>query len=371
MPKGLQIKIYAEGTQGRVDIIGNISEWSENNNAVDFRERCQELKDSGATQCHVYLMTNGGDCFQANEIVNILIEIFGNYTGEGGAIVASAGTYIAVNATSFLQAKNGQWMIHKPSGGAYGNETDIENTLKLLQNMTTTYYDSYKAKLKKPEADFKTKWDGGDIWMTAQEAKDWGFVTDIKEPVKVTKALADSITASGSPLAFDPQDIIISNQNKENEMNLQAIALVLGLVATATEDQITAKIAENAAKAALYDNLKAQVDQDKQEAKTAEIKALLDTAEKDKRINATTRPQWDAQLNANLDSTKPLLAGLQPVVKLSTGLTAEDATAGTYQGKTFEQLQDESPEVLAELEDTNPEAFKALHADWKKRNRIK
>ena len=76
MSKTLQINIKAEGTVGRVDIIGNISEWGDNN-AIDFRERCQEAKDAGATSCKLYIMTNGGDCFQANEIYNILIEIFG------------------------------------------------------------------------------------------------------------------------------------------------------------------------------------------------------------------------------------------------------------------------------------------------------
>jgi hypothetical protein len=54
MSKTLKINIAAEGTVGRVDIIGNIAEWSDNN-AVDFRERCQVVKDAGATTCKVYI----------------------------------------------------------------------------------------------------------------------------------------------------------------------------------------------------------------------------------------------------------------------------------------------------------------------------
>jgi len=369
MSKNLQINITAQGTQGRVDIIGDISEWGKNN-AIDFRTQCQCVKDCGATTCLVYLMTNGGDCFQANEIVNILIEVFGSYTGEGGAIVASAGTYIAVNATSFLQAKNGQWMIHKPSGGAYGNETDIENQLTLLKNMTSTYYDVYKSKLKKPEADFKTKWDTGDFWMTAQDAQDWGFVSDIKEPVKVTKALADSIKAIGSPLNFDPQDIIIK-PNTENEMNLQAMALALGLASTATEAEITAKLADNAEKAGKYDTLLAQTEQSNKEQRAATIKADLDKAILEKRITADNRASWRIQLLANYEGTKPLLDSLKPLVKASADMVVENGNGKIYQGKTFEQLQDEAPEMLAQLEDENPDAYKLLFADYKKRNKIK
>jgi len=368
--KKLEIIISASSDSGRVDIIGDISEWTPNN-AIEFRQRCQEVKDSGAKNCHVYMMTNGGSCFQANEIVNILIEIFGSYTAEGGAIVASAGTYIAVCSTSFLFAKNGQFMIHKPMGGAYGNETEVENQLTLLKNMTTTYFDAYVAKLAKPEADFKAKWDGGDFWMTAQEGKDWGFITEVKEPVKIPKALADSIKASGSPLEFDITDIIISKPNTENEMNLQAMALALGLASTATEAEITARLADNAEKAGKYDALVAKVAKKEQEQKTAIIKADLDKAITEKRITADNRAGWQAQLEANYEGTKLLLDSLKPISKLSNGIIVDNGTGSLYQGKTFVQLSDESPELLATLQDENPEAYDKLFADWKSSNKIK
>lgn len=368
MSKNLLVKVYAEDTTGRIDIIGSISEWNKNN-ATDMRQKCQDLKETGVTKAHVYLMTVGGDCFQANEIVNILIDVFGSYTGEGGAIVASAGTYIGVNAKSFIMAKNGQYMIHKPMGGTYGNETEMENYLKLLQNMTATYYDAYKAVLKKPESDFKAKWDSGDFWMTAQEAKDWGFITDIKEPVKIDQETAKAIKDSGSPIAI--ADITSSPQNLLN-MDVKAIAISLGMDANSTEEQVNARLAENARKAADYDNLKAQQEQKEKEEKAANIKAALDAAEKDKRISAENRAKWQEQFEKDFEGTKALLGGLQPVTKpLSADIkVSADGKGTTYQGKTFEQLQEENSEMLAELEDKNPEAYNALFADWKKRNKI-
>jgi len=371
MSKSLQVKVYAEGIQGRVDIIGQISEWGRNN-AVDFRTKCQELKDSGISNCHVYIMTVGGDCFQANEIVNILIDVFGSYTGEGGAIVASAGTYIGVNANSFTMAKNGQYMIHKPSGYIEGNETDMENYLTLLKNMTVTYYDAYKAVLKKPEKDFKTKWDAGDFWMTAQEAKDWGFVSDIKEPVKIDQQTAQAIKQSGSPIAIATSDIIVES-NLNTQMNVKIMAVYLGMDENSTEDQVNARIAANAKKASDYDTLKAENDRKAEEGKTAKIKALLDSAEKGKRIKADARANWQAQFEKDFDGTKALLDGLTAVIKpLSSSIKSSvDGNGATYEGKTFEQLQDEDPELLAELEDSNEEAYTALFADWKKRNKIK
>ncbi|WP_010664927.1 ATP-dependent Clp protease proteolytic subunit [Marinilabilia salmonicolor] len=365
----LQINVFAEDTTARVDIIGEISEWN-NNNATDFRAKCQELKDAGATKCHVYLMTVGGDCIQANEIVNILHEVFGEYTGDGGAIVASAGTYIAACATVFEQVRNGQFMIHKPMGGTFGNETEIENYLALVKNMTSTYYDAYAAKLKKPESEFKDKWNGGDFWMTAQQAVEWGFVTKVKDSVKIDTDTAAVIKESGSPIAIANTDII---HNNNLEMDVKAIATTLGMPEKSTEQEVNARIADNAKKAADYDALKAETERKEKEQREADIKATLDKAEKEKRIKADARSKWQAMFDKDYDGTKALLDDIQPVEKpLSSEIkTSADGKTATYNGKNFEQLQDEDPELLAQLEDENPTAFDALFADWKKRNKIK
>lgn len=366
---GLVYNIKAEGTQGRVDIIGNISAWNRNN-AIDFRERCQAIKDAGAATCHLYMMTNGGDCIQANEIYNILIELFGEYTAEGGAIVASAGTFLAVKAKAFVMAKNGQFMVHQPQGGVSGTAREIENYLQLVKNMLNSYYEAYKEKLKKPEAEFKAKWDAGDFWMTAQQAVEWGFATAIKEPVKIAQALAAEIKASGSPLDFLPEDII-SNQNNDKKMNLQAYNLAVGLAANATEAEFEARIALNAQKAKDYDALKAATELKEKTEKEAKIKAALDNAEKEHRIKADTRANWQSMLEANYDTTIKVLESIQPVNALSAQIVVSGENGNkTYNGKTFEQLEAENPALLASLAETKPEVFGALFADWKSRKGI-
>jgi ATP-dependent protease ClpP protease subunit len=369
MNEKLVIKAEANGKVGQVSIIGDISEWS-GNNASDFRAQCKSLIDAGVTSCLVYLDTYGGDVFQANEMVNILDSFFPNgYDGEGGAVVASAGTYIAVHCKTFTLANNGQFMVHKPSGGAYGNEQDVQNFLTLLKNLTTTYYADYVAKLKKPEADFKTKWDGGDFWMTAQDAQEWGFITAIKAPAKIDTATARAIRASGSPIEVTINNPIIK---KIDDMDLKEMARSLGLPETASEQQISAKAAETAQKAKDYDTLKAQAERESATKKAADINDLLDGAEKDKRINAEARPKWHKMLEADFTSTKELIDGLNPVVKLSSIIKMSvDGKGATYTGKTFEELQNENPNALAELEEKDPESFSLLFADWKKRNHIK
>ncbi len=361
MDTKLSVNIYAEGNVGRVDIIGQINEWNKNN-ATDMRAHCLELKESGANSCHVYLMTVGGDCFQANEIVNILTEVFGHYTGSGGAIVASAGTYIAIKAQSFEIVENGQLMIHKPMGGTFGNETELENYLQLVKNMTVTYYDAYLKKLKKPEADFKTKWESGDFWMTAGQAQEWGFVDNVKGTTPVDATSNALLEAMGRP---------IQKQSKINtKMDVKALAISLGMPENSTEEEVNARIKENAIEASGYNALKAQQEQREKEALSAKVEDKLKAAQKDKKIEAKAVELWREKLTADFDGTSELLDSIPGIVKpLSDEIKPTAAGVGaTYKGKTFEQLQDESPEALEALMDENPEAYDKLFADWQKRN---
>lgn len=360
----LNITADASGQQGRINIIGDISCWGDNSSDI-LRAACQQLKDAKVGNCTVYLNTCGGECFEANEIVNILSEFFPGYTGEGGAIVASAGTYIAVTCKTFNMAQNGQFMVHKPSGYINGNEQEINNYLSLLRNMTQTYYAAYIAKCKKPENEFKAKWDGGDFWMSAKEAQDWGFVTDIKGPETIDEPTALLIKASGSPIQVQ------QSKNNKEEMELKMIAIAIGMPQDATEPQVNTRLAELKQKADQYDVLKANMEKKEKEEKSSKIKSALDKAILDKRIQADSRKNWEQLLDQDYENTEKLLNSLQPVQKLSSKIENTPNKGVTYQGKTFEELQDEDPDMLAELEDNDPETFKGLFSDYKKRNKIK
>jgi len=364
MEKKLSISITSEGNTGRISIIGEISEWNQNN-AVDCRAKCQELKNSGIKSVLIYMMTVGGDCFQANEIINILDEFFPNsYDGEGGAIVASAGAQIAVKCRTFKMAKNGQFMVHKPSGGARGNENEVESYLTLLKNMTKQYLDDLLAKCKKKAEDLKAKWDAGDFWMTAQEAVEWGFITGIKEPVKIDETTASMIKACGCPNS-------VTINTEKTDMELKAMCVLVGLSADATEQQFQQRIAELKSKAEQYDALKASIEQKEKSERSTKIKNALDKAITEKRIKADSRKDWEDLFEKGFETTMALLNKQEAIEKLSSRIiTNIDGKGATYNGKTFEQWQDEDPNVLDQLEKDDPDAFSSLFADWKKRNKI-
>ncbi|MDR1172280.1 MAG: ATP-dependent Clp protease proteolytic subunit [Bacteroidales bacterium] len=362
MGQKFQISAIRQGAAAQVRIIGEIG-WD--TDSETFRVQCDELIAQGVRDVAVYINTPGGSCFDAAEIVHILSRFAGTVTGEGGALVASAGTYIAAHCKTFSMPANGQFMVHKPSGGTRGKADDIAAYLKLMQDIETEYFKTYNG-LVKDKAGFAAKWQAGDYWMTAEEAREAGFITDVKEKVQIDRQTAMMIAACGCPSA----PVITNNFN--NQMDIKKTAIALGMDENASEEQVSARLAENRRKADELEALKAENEAREKREREAKIKAALDKAQQEKRINAETRPKWEKLLNEHFEPAIDALESVPAVVPLSKQI-GKTATAGdrtTCEGKTFEELQESDPDSLARLEENDPEAFGELFADWKKRNKI-
>lgn len=199
-----------------------------------FRSQVDELVKDGITDAHLYISSPGGSVFDAAEIVNIIKDSFsGEITGEGGALVASAATYIALHCDSFAMPANGMFMIHKPSGGAEGAANKIETYLRLLKKIEEQYFDIYQEKAKN-KALLKRMWNNGDWWMTAQEALDNGFITSVGNSAVVDKQTNALIAACGCPTEKLPSQ----------EGDLSKICALLDITNTSDTKTILRAIAE-------------------------------------------------------------------------------------------------------------------------------
>jgi len=349
-----QISAVKSGIKAEIRIIGVIG-WE--TDAEGFRAQVDALIKDGVQDAHIYIQSPGGNCFDAAEIVNIISKFKGTVSGEGGSLVASAATYIAIHCKTFEMPENGMFMIHKPSGFAVGSAKDIEAYLGLMKNIETQYYDDYKA-IARNLTVFDEKWNGGsDWWMTAKEAKEQGLITDVRQKTRIDRETAAQIKACGCP--FEIEEIQSINQNAE-KMDLQATALMLGLPTTATEAEVKAKLEANKKAASDLEALQAAQAQREKTEKAAKVKAALDKAIADKRIKADCRAEWESMLDANFETASKALDSIAPVEKLSSQIVTSAEGKKTYKGKTFAQLQDENPELLAELEASDPEAFAEL-----------
>ena len=155
------LNFEAKGKKAEIRIDGEIRQWE--NSARQFRRQITEALAAGVRDVDLYLNTVGGSCFEANEIANEIQRFPGKIKGYGGALVASAGTYIACICETFEMAENGHWMYHKPMGDIRGNEDEVTAGLKLLQNLTKQYRKTYADTTGKSEDEIEAAWSKGDV----------------------------------------------------------------------------------------------------------------------------------------------------------------------------------------------------------------
>lgn len=363
----MQITAKAQGGRALIEIKGSIAGWKDTEK--NFTATVSSLIDSGIKDAHLYINSPGGDCFEANEIVNVIRKFPGKITGEGGAMVASAATYIAINCASFTMPENGMFMIHQPSGMAMGRKADIESYLSLLEKISETYYAAYLGKTTMKEEDFRKKWEAGDFWMTAAEAKRYGFADEIGNRATVTKATAQMMMEAGytGKVEVTEEATPLSNKPLKNEfkMDLNAMLTQFGIVANTTEAQFITMVGDWKRKAERVEMLERK----EEERQDAEIDALLNEAILKKRITADVKEDWRESLKADFERGKKMLSGLPGVEKPKVTTPNKPSAAGT-DGTTWEKLMEEDPEALAKMEAGDPERHKALFEDFKKRNKL-
>lgn len=363
------------GKKATVRITGVI--WNWHNNAEQFRLQVEKYNAEGVDHLHLYINSPGGSVIEANEIVNVIRGFKGKVTGEGGALVASAGTYIALECETFELSPNGQWMYHKPMADIRGNEDHVESQLKALKNFTADYKKRYAAKSNLSEAQIEKKWVKGDVWLNADEALKDGFITGIKKaPEQITEDTAALFAACGCPTAYKadpkpadpaPQPTNPAPQPKNPKLNpnsmteLQALAIKLGLPQDATQAQVDAKVKELQAQASKAETLEKEA-KDQADAEQAQaVKDLLDGAVKDKKLTAEQAKGMEGWANSDFEGCKAHIESLPTIEAISQnikGNATPSAAAAAVAEKSFDAL---TQEEIANLEENDPEALQAKY----------
>lgn len=355
------MNITAKADRGRalITIKGTIAGWKDSEKS--FTATIDSLIDSGVKDAHLYINSPGGDCFEANEIVNVIKRFPGKITGEGGAMVASAATYIAINCASFTMPENGLFMIHQPRGFASGRKAEIKSYLELLEKISGTYYNAYLEKTTMPEKKFREKWEAGDFWMNAKEAKEYGFATDIGVKTEITQAMATMIANAG----YDGRVTITDNKTNTNpktekEMELNALLMQFGLSASMTEGQFIEMVGEWKRKAERVDMLERKEEQ----RQNAEIEAMLNNAIMERRITADVKEDWKQVLTANFETGKKMLDAMKPVEKPNVQRPGAHTQGNDVK---WEDIMND-PSAQMKLMDEDPEAYEKALNEWVKRN---
>lgn len=152
--------------------------WSD---VVTPKAFASELKALGdIPRLTVRINSNGGDVFAAIAMYTMLKDHPAFITVKIDGIAASAATIIANSGNVVKAPAAAQYMVHDPLVVLWGsyNPTDLEKMSETLDKVKASILAAYALKTKKDKSELSNMMTK-ETWMTAEEAKEAGFIDEI------------------------------------------------------------------------------------------------------------------------------------------------------------------------------------------------
>lgn len=130
--------------------------------------------NAGSGDITVWINSPGGDCIAAAQIYNMLMEYPHNVTVKIDGIAASAASVIAMAGTKVMMSPVSMLMIHNPMVLAFGDHTEMEKTIDMLDSVKNSIINAYEIKTGLSRAKISHMMDA-ETWMDVGSAIDLGF----------------------------------------------------------------------------------------------------------------------------------------------------------------------------------------------------
>lgn len=174
-----------EGTERVLELNGAIAEDSWFDDDVTPQLFKDEL-NAGSGDIIVWINSPGGDCVAAAQIYNMLTAYNGKVTVKINGIAASAASVIAMAGDTVLMSPVSMMMIHNPSTIAWGDHTEMQKTIAMLDEVKESIINAYTLKTGMSRAKLSHLMDA-ETWMNANKAVELGFADDViakEQPAK-------------------------------------------------------------------------------------------------------------------------------------------------------------------------------------------
>lgn len=152
---------------------------------------------------HLRVNSPGGDVFEARAMVTALRDFKGKTVAHIDGLAASAASYLALAADEVEIAEGAFLMIHRAWTMALGNADDLIETAALLEKIDASIVDDYVRRTGGDRGDIEAMM-AAETWLTAEDAKDKGFVDSINKGSKVSDECAWKIAAQSAPPEPEP-----------------------------------------------------------------------------------------------------------------------------------------------------------------------
>lgn len=181
---------------GEVAIYGIIYPYKYNETITSKEMRETLAKVANAKKLNIHINSPGGIVSEAVDIMGQIKEHPAKEKNVFISLCCSAATLIPLAATHTAMYEGGDFMIHRPMSGLFGNADDLANEAQALAAKEKEFCRMYAAKCKQPEEDVWEKMQK-ETWFTAKEAKDYGFVDEV---IKITEDDGKSMLTKGQML---------------------------------------------------------------------------------------------------------------------------------------------------------------------------
>ena len=176
--------------------------------------------ESGSGNITVLINSPGGDCIAAAQIYNMLSSYNGKVTVKIDGIAASAASVIAMAGDEVLVSPVSMIMIHNPATVAFGDHTDMQKAIDMLDGVKNSIINAYVAKTGMSRAKLSHLMDE-ETWMDATKAVELGFADDIvkrKTEESEDESTETEVTDNSAPVLFSRHrsEMVLQNRLEEH-----------------------------------------------------------------------------------------------------------------------------------------------------------
>lgn len=190
---------------GEILIFSHIGKrWWDDKESVEvkaFVEALKGLVNAGPGDITVRINSPGGDVGGGMTIYNSLRAIKNRVVCRVEGYAYSMASVIALAGRETQMADVAQFMVHNPTTGAWGGKREMERAIKALETATKTLVTAYSKKTGKAAADIEALMEET-TFMTADEAKEFGFVDTILDGVDVVEGAVAACFDAGAWRAY-------------------------------------------------------------------------------------------------------------------------------------------------------------------------
>jgi len=174
--------------EGHIFIQGIISPWQDKSaeewGEVNIKQVTKQIQDNAdAEKLIVHIHSPGGDVDEGFGIHDILVSSGKEIETRIEGLCASIATVIAMAGTTRIITENSQFMIHNPWGDAWGDSDEMQKYADQLKAVENKIIDFYVAKTG-ADRDSVDQMMKNETWLSAIQAKELGFITDIITTIK-------------------------------------------------------------------------------------------------------------------------------------------------------------------------------------------